>query len=89
MRKNPFDGKGVYPKFVRHIYKRLMSHEWFSYADVMADFLKRKSANELPYSISNCPYKGELNKAFPEVLKLLEEKVGTGCVEIQGNNRKV
>ena len=51
IRKNPFDGKGAYTKFVWGIYKRLMSREWFSHADVMADYLKLKSAVELPYSI--------------------------------------
>ena len=64
IRKNPFDGKGAYTKFVWGIYKRLMSHEWFSHADVMADYLKLKSAVELPYSISKCPNNGELRKAF-------------------------
>lgn len=87
MRKNPFDGKGVYPKFVRHIYMRLISREWFSHADVMADFLKLKSANELPYSISKCPHNGELRKAFLDILKLMAEKVGRECVETRGNNR--
>lgn len=87
MRKNPFDGKGVYPKFVKFIYMRLMSREWFSHADVMADFLKLKSANELPYSISKCPHNGELRKAFLDILKLMEEKAGKECVETRGNNR--
>lgn len=87
MRKNPFDGKGEYPKFVKFIYMRLMSREWFSHADVMADFLKLKSANELPYSISKCPHNGELRKAFLDILKLMAEKVGRECVETRGNNR--
>ena len=42
MRKNPFDGKGVYPKFVKFIYMRLMSREWFSHADVMAEKVGRE-----------------------------------------------
>lgn len=88
MRKNPFDGKkGVYPKFVNRIYKRLMSREWFSHSDVMADHLKLKSAAELPYSISKCKHNGELRKAFLDILKLMEEKVGKECVETRGNNR--
>ena len=87
MRKNPFYGKGKYPTFVRHIYRLLTSRKWFSHADVMVDFLKLKSPTELPYSISKCPYNGELRKAFLDILKLIEEKEGTECVETRGNNR--
>lgn len=86
-RKNPFDGKGAYTKFVWHIYNRLMSREWFSHADVMADKLGCKSAKELKWSISKCPQNGELRKAFPRFIEFLEEKAGKGCVEIRGNNR--
>lgn len=87
MRKNPFHGKGEYPKFMRLIYKRLMGSKWFSHADVMADFLKLDSAAELPYSISKCPYNGELRKAFLDIIKLIKEKTGKECVETRGNNR--
>lgn len=87
MRKNPFDGKSISTKFVWLIYKRLMSREWFSHADVMADKLGYKSAADLPYSISKCPNNGELRKAFLDVLNLMSEKVGKECVETRGNNR--
>ena len=86
IRQNPFDGKGVYTKFVWHIYKRLMSRKWFTHADVMADFLKLKSASELPYSISKCPNNGELRKAFLDTLKLIKKRE-KDCIEVRGNNR--
>lgn len=86
-RKNPFDGKGAYTKFVWFIYKRLMSREWFSHADVMADKLGCKSSAELEYSISKCPNNGELRKAFRDLIKFIEEKVGSNCIEERGNNR--
>ncbi len=87
IRKNPFDGKSIYAKFVWLIYKRLMSREWFTYADVMADFLNLKSAAELPYSISKCPNIGDLKKAFCDMHKLMEAKVGNECIETRGNKR--
>ena len=87
IRKNPFDGKSIYAKFVWLIYRRMMSREWFSHGDVMADKLGYKSAAKLPYSISKCPDNGELRKAFLDMLKLMEEKAGKGCVESRGNNR--
>lgn len=87
IRKNPFDGKGAYTKFVWGIYKRLMSREWFSHADVMADYLKLKSAVELPYSISKCPNNGELRKAFRDICMLVREKAGEISIETRGNNR--
>ena len=87
MRANPFDGKGIYTKFVWDVYRRLMSREWFSHADVMADRLGLTTANELEWSISKCPNNGELRKAFRDVCLLIEEKVGKCCIETRGNNR--
>lgn len=86
-RKNPFDGKGIYTKFVWLIYKRIQSRNWFSHADVMADKLGLASAKDLKFSISKCPNDGELKKAFRDILKFLEDKVGQGCIEIQGCTR--
>ncbi len=86
-RLNPFDGKSIYTKFVWDVYRRLMSREWFSHADVMADRLGLTTANELEWSISKCPNNGELRKAFRDVCLLIKEKVGRGCIETRGNNR--
>lgn len=86
-RANPFDGNGVYTKFVWDIYRRLMSREWFTHADVMSDRLGLKSVDKLPCSISKCPNNGELRKAFLDVRKLIEEKAGKDSIETRGNNR--
>ena len=84
---NPFDGKGIYTKFVWEVYKRLLSREWISHADVMADRLGIKSAEDLPCNISKCPHNGELRKAFRNVCDILKGKLGPNCIETQGNNR--
>lgn len=84
---NPFDGKGTYTKFVWAVYARLMSRAWISHADVMADFMKLKSAKDLPCPVSKCDGDGELKKAFRDIIGLLKERCGEGCVEIDGNNR--
>jgi len=84
---NPFDGKGTYTKFVWAVYARLMSRAWFSHADVMADFLKLKSAKDLPCQVSKCDGDGELKKAFRDIVNLLKERCGDSCIETDGNNR--
>ena len=86
-RLNPFDGKGVYTKFVWDVYRRLMSREWFTHTDVMTDRLGLDSSDELKWSISKCPNNGELRKAFRDVCLLVEEKVEKGCIETRVNNR--
>ncbi len=86
-RANPFDGKGIYTKFVWDIYRRLMKREWFTHADVMADRLGLSSAEELPCSISKCPNNGELRKAFRDICKLVQGKTGGSSIESRGNNR--
>ena len=87
LRTNPFDGKGTYTKFVWAVYARLMSRAWISHADVMADFMKLKSAKDLPFSVSKCEGDGELKKAFRDVVALLKDRCGGDCIETHGNNR--
>lgn len=87
MRANPFDGKGVYTKFVWDVYRRLLKREWFCHANVMVDRLGLNSVNDLPASVSKCPNNGELRKAFLDVCKLVVEKAGKDCIETRGNNR--
>lgn len=86
-RLNPFDGKGIYTKFVWAVYARSMSRAWFSHADIMADGLKFKSVGELPCSVSKCQGYGELKKAFISIVALLKERCGDNCIETKGNNR--
>lgn len=87
MRLNPFDGKGIYTKFVWYIYRRLVKREWFTHADVMADRLGLYSVNDLEWSISKCPNNGELRKAFRDIVNLLKARCGDSCIETDGNNR--
>ena len=82
-----FDGDGARPQFATYTYKRLMSREWISYADVMADYMQLESKDSLPNNVSNCDDYGELRKAFRDVYRAIIEEVGEGCIEEQGNNR--
>ena len=87
MRLNPFDGKEAYAKFVWASYSRFITRGWFSLADIMADHLKLKDSSKLPFLVSKCDKYGELKKAFSDIVHLLEEKVGKGCIDTEGNNR--
>lgn len=78
-RKNPFDGDSYYPMFARVTYKRFMNREWVTQADVMAEFLGRNSAAELPCSISKCDHKGELKKAFVDIKEEIIKRLGCDC----------
>lgn len=86
-RSNIFDGDSTFAAFVRITYEWLMSRKWVTYADIMADAKKKKSAKDLEYSISNYDEYGELKKAFPCVCKAIKDRVGIDCIEVEGNNR--
>ncbi len=87
MQLNPFDGDSHQAIFARITYRRLMSRQWVTYADVMAEYMGLDSVEKLPYSISKCEHIGELRKAFPEICRVLEEKEGKGCIMDEGNKR--
>ena len=82
-----FDGEGARPHFATIVYNRLMSRQWITYADVMADYMFLDSSDKLPYRISSCDDYGELRKAFRDVYHAIINEVGEGCIEEQGNNR--
>lgn len=82
-----FDGVGARPLFAKLVYKRLMSREWITYGDVMADYMMLDSSDLLPNRISNCDDYGELRKAFRDVYKAITAEIGEACIEDQGNNR--
>ena len=86
-RNNLFDGESYRAMFAQVTYKWFISRKWVTYADIMADYLGKKSANELTCNVSNCDNYGELKKAFRDVSKAIVEKVGEGCFEDEGNNR--
>lgn len=81
--KNIFDGDSFYAQFAQVIYKCLMSRNWVTNADIMADYMGLNSASELPYSISKCDHIKELSKALMDIKDLLgglenfeEERIG-------------
>lgn len=84
---NIFDGERAYAEFARLAYKRILSREWFSYADLMVERLNLSSVEELPYKLSSCDKYGELKKAFRDIRKAINDRVGFDCFEEKGNNR--
>ena len=82
-----FDGGGARPLLAKCAYKRLMSREWVTYADVMAEYMQLESKDFLPDQISNCDDYGELRKAFRDVYYAIVNEVGEGSIKVQGNNR--
>lgn len=83
LRHNIFDGEGYAALFANIIYKHLRTRNWFSNADVMAEFMGLNSAKELPTSISKCDHIKELTKAFLDI----REAIGEIHFEYDGNNR--
>ena len=84
---NIFFGESCKAQFANIIYKHLMKKEWFTNADVMAEYLNKKSANDLPYSVTKCDNYTQLKKAFNELKTALTDKMGTDCIESKGGNR--
>lgn len=84
---NLFDGDSYYAQFAQVTYKRLMSRNWVTYADIMAEHLGLESVGQLPCNVSNCDNYGELRKAFRDVRRTINEKAGQESFETDGNNR--
>ena len=70
---NIFNGDSYKAIFARAIYKRLMSREWVTFADIMSDCLEKPCENP-----SKEEHYGELKKAFGKIKQLITEKVGEG-----------
>lgn len=81
--KNIFAGFGVRSEFVNLIYNELMKREFVSYADVLALYCGRPKGYYNKIACNSEPGYGELKKAFPEVLKALENSI-PGCIEDNG-----
>ena len=81
--KNIFAGFGVRSEFVNLIYNELMKREFVSYADVLALYCGRPKGYYDKMACNSEPGYGELKKAFPEVLKVLE-KAYPGCIKDNG-----
>ena len=81
--KNIFAGFGVRSEFVNLIYNELMKRVFVSYADVLALYCGRTKGYYNKIACNSEPGYGELKKAFPEVLKALENSI-PGCIEDNG-----
>lgn len=81
--KNIFAGFGVRSEFVNLIYNELMKREFVSYTDVLALYCGRPKGYYNKMACNSEPGYGELKKAFPEVLKALENSI-PGCIEDNG-----
>ena len=86
-RQNLFDGDSYKAQFAIIIYRRLIGRRWVTYADIMAEYLRLDSPNDLPYNLSNCEGYGELKKIFGTLKQAITDKIGDGCIETEGNNR--
>ena len=82
--KNIFAGNGIRSEFVNLVYQMLMKRDFVSYADVLSSYYKRPDDYFNKHSLSSEPGCGELKKAFPNVLRALEEK----CPKCIKNNGK-
>ena len=84
--KNIFAGFGTRSTFVNLIYSELMKRDFVSYADILALYCHRPQGFYDKKACNSEPGYGELKKAFPEVLKVLEN-VCPGCIEDNGKNK--
>lgn len=75
-RKNLFDGESYKAQFAIITYRWLMSRQWVTYVDIMAERLGR-SIEELPANLSNCEGYGELKKTVGIVKSLSARLLAT------------
>lgn len=85
--KNIFAGAGSRAQFVHLIYNELMKHQFVSLADILCVCYGREKGYYEKFTCNREPGYGELKKAFPEVIKALNEKF-SGCVIDNGKNGK-
>jgi hypothetical protein len=84
--KNIFAGFGVRSEFVNLIYMELMKREYVSYSDILAIYCCRPKGYYDHMACYSEPGYGELKKAFPDVLKALEN-ICPGCIEDNGKSK--
>lgn len=84
---NIFFGESCKAQFVNIIYKHLISREWFTNADVMAEYMNLTSAKDLPCSVTKCDSYTQLKKAFNEIKNELSKALNCNCIETKGDNR--
>lgn len=87
MNKNIFAGSGMKTEFINLIYNELMKRHFLSYSDVLSIYYGRDDSY---YDVISCNSEkgyGELKKAFPTVIKALEQSY-PGCIEDNGKTGK-
>ena len=84
--KSIFAGYGLKSEFVNLIYNELMKGDFVSYADVLALYYNRPVGYYDKIACNSEKGFGELKKAFPEVLKALENAV-PGCIKDNGKSK--
>ena len=92
IRNNFFDGESYKAEFAIITYRRLMSRDWVTNADIMAERLGC-SIEKLPANLSNCDGYGELKKIVCILKKAIRDKLGIrkkcdeDCFKEEGNNK--
>lgn len=86
---NLFFGENYHSSFALLIDKRIRNREWFTYTDIMAEYLGPKYEKALVRGISNCKGYRELLKTFLEIRKVLKDRFGFGAFEESGTNRDI
>jgi hypothetical protein len=87
MKNNIFAGSGARSAFVNLIYTELMKRDFVSYADILALYCGRPKGYYTKMVCNGEPGYGELKKAFPEVIRALQQAC-PDCIEDNGKTGK-
>ena len=87
-RNNIFQGAGKQATYAKTAYELLMTGNWVTNLDIVVKADKKEKEEVLKTGISKYDGIGELKKAIPLLRRTIEEKVGQGCIVIEGNNRR-
>lgn len=85
--KNIFNAAGKKAVFINIIYRELMKREFVSYADVLSRYKKNAQIDFRIQILSSGEGYGVLKKAFPEVIRALDNKY-PGCIIDNGKKGK-
>ena len=85
--KNIFGGYGLRAQFVNLIYQELMKREWVTLVDILCLYNGREKSYYEKNTLRSDPVYGELKKANPEVIKVLNGLM-PGCVIDNGKSGK-
>lgn len=86
-RKNIFGGQSTRALFAHYVYEQLRKREFVTMMDILCIYYKRDKSYYDLHTYSNDKAYIQLKKAFPEVIRALEE-VEPGCVIDNGKTGK-